>query len=53
MNLESNSKSMKNAVRYIKQDASSEPLDEIHKVVHGTITKRTIYSQQKNRNLLV
>jgi hypothetical protein len=53
MNLDIYPKSIKKAVRYIKQDASIEQLEEIKKIVNLAIKKRTTSLQQKNSNQIV
>jgi hypothetical protein len=53
MNLDIYPKSIKKAVRYIKQDASKEQLEEIKKIVNFAIKKRKTSLQQKNSNLVV
>ncbi|WP_265416601.1 hypothetical protein [Alkalihalobacillus deserti] len=42
MNLDKYPKSIKKAVRYIKQDASKEQLEEIRKLVEYAIERRTL-----------
>ncbi|WP_268870952.1 hypothetical protein [Halalkalibacter akibai] len=42
MNLDKYPKSIKKAVRYIKQDASKDQLEEIKKLVEYAIEKRTL-----------
>jgi hypothetical protein len=53
MNLGIYPKSIKKAVRYIKQDASIEQLEEIKKIVIYAIKKRTTNLQQKNSKQIV
>jgi hypothetical protein len=53
MNLDIYPKSIKKAVRYIKQDASIEQLEEIKKIVNLAIKKRTTSLKQKNCNPIV
>ncbi|MEH7014757.1 hypothetical protein V7087_28810 [Neobacillus niacini] len=53
MNLDICPKSIKKAIRFIKQDASIEQLEEIKKIVNYAIKRRTTSLQQKNRNLIL
>ena len=47
MNLDIYPKSIKKAVRYIKQDASIEQLEEIKKIVNFAIKKRNLFTTKK------
>jgi hypothetical protein len=42
MNLDKYPKSIKKAIRYIKQDASKEQLEEIRKLIENAIERRTL-----------
>ncbi|MFC0560057.1 hypothetical protein [Halalkalibacter alkalisediminis] len=42
MNLDKYPKSIKKAVRYIKQDAPKEQLEEIKKLIDNAIERRTL-----------